>query len=333
MPPARTNPARFPFLLIVVLGLVASGLAASVQYAVHVSQAPSSSEFLTDLTPQGDGLSAEERRGLTREMLKARRENPQEPAEVRPTASSRPTDSGPAADPADEGNTADPKRAVRAATVSPERAAPRPTGPAADPADEGNTADPKGAVRAATASPERAAPRPTGPAADPADEGKGTVKAATERTSPDRAAPVPIARPAPRARAEAAVAVTPAVPAAAATTSPAAVPPGTTDPAVQAPPTMNASSGTEPAPAARGVAGNVLTSLSTFAGSAANATGNTVNWMINLPGRAMSAGGKLFGGDSSASSQPTPPAPSAGGAPSPATLPPPATAPPSRRNL
>jgi hypothetical protein len=277
MQPAGTNLARLPskFLLTVTLGLVASGLAASVQYAVHVSSAPSASEFLTDLTPQGDGLSAEERRGLTREMLKARRENPQEPAEVRPTPTSRPTDSE----------------------------------PAGSPADDGKAGDPKGGIKAAT----------------------------TDRTPPDRAAPLPIARPAPpRARAEAPVAAPPAAPAAAATASaplPVGTPPAPTDPALQAPATVNASSGTEPAPEARGFATNMFSSLSTFAGRAANATGNTVNWMIDLPGKAVSAGGKLFGGDSSASTQPAGPAPSAGGAPSPATLPPPATAPPSRRNL
>jgi hypothetical protein len=273
MQPPGTNLARFPkFLLTVTLGLVASGLAASVQYAVHVSNAPSSSEFLTDLTPQGDGLSAEERRDLTREMLKARRENPQEPAEVRPTPTSRPADSEPVGNPADDGKAADPK---------------------------------------------------------------GAIKAATDRTSPDRAAPLPIARPAPpRARAEALVVATPAAPAATASSAPLPVgtPPGTTDPALQAPATMNASSGAEPAPEAPGFAANVFSSVSTLAGRAANATGNTVNWVIDLPGKAISAGGKLFGGDSSASTQPTGSAPSAGGAPSPATLPPPATA-PSRRNL
>ena len=63
MEPAGTNLRRFPskFLLMVIPGLVASGVVASVLYAVHVSRAPTSSEFLTDLTPQGDGLSAEER--------------------------------------------------------------------------------------------------------------------------------------------------------------------------------------------------------------------------------------------------------------------------------
>src|SRR5713226_9149721 len=119
MEPAGTNLGRFPskFLLMIVPGLIASGVVASVLYAVHVSRAPSSSELLTDLTPQGDGLSAEERRGLTRQMLTARRENPQEPAEVRPTPTSRPADSGPAEDPAADGKAAaaDGKAAAKAA--------------------------------------------------------------------------------------------------------------------------------------------------------------------------------------------------------------------------
>src|SRR5229473_3631948 len=110
MEPAGTNLGRFPskFLLMVVPGLIASGVVASVLYAVHVSRAPSSSELLTDVTPQGDGLSAEERRGLTRQMLRARRENPQEPAEVRPMPmpTARPADSGPAEAPAVDGKAA-----------------------------------------------------------------------------------------------------------------------------------------------------------------------------------------------------------------------------------
>src|SRR5712671_3846415 len=169
MEPAGTNLGRFPskFLLMVIPGLVASGVVASVLYAVHVSRAPSSSELLTDLTPQGDGLSAEERRGLTRQMLKDRRENPQEPAQVRPTPTSRPAESGPAEDPAADGK--------------------------------------------ATAA-----------------DGKAAVKAAVDRTHPDRtfgAAPLPVARPAPpRARLDAPVVAMPGAPAA---TSGAIAPPAT----------------------------------------------------------------------------------------------------------
>src|SRR5215467_2416905 len=101
MEPAGANLGRFPskFLLMVIPGLVASGIVALVLYAVHVSRAPSSAELLSDLTPQDDGLSTEERRGLTRQMLKARRENPQEPVQVRPTPTSRPATTGLAEDP------------------------------------------------------------------------------------------------------------------------------------------------------------------------------------------------------------------------------------------
>jgi hypothetical protein len=286
MEPAGSNLGRFPskFLLMIIPGLIASGVVASVLYAVHVSRAPSSSELLTDLTPQGDGLSAEERRGLTRQMLKARRENPQEPAEVRPT----------------------------------------PT-PMSRPADGG-------------------------PAEAPAVDGKAAAKAAADRAPPDHApppdrtsgaAPLPVARPAPpRARPDAPVIAMPAAPAA--TTAPAVaaasqsapLPLGTTDPASQPPVTANSSAGVEPEPEPRGFAAKVFSSLSTVAGTAANATGNTVNWVIDLPGKAISASGRLFGGDSPASNQPAGPSPpAAGAAPSAGTVPPPATAPPPRRNL
>ncbi len=286
MEPAGTNLGRFPskFLLMVIPGLIASGVVASVLYAVHVSRAPSSSELLTDLTPQGDGLSAEERRGLTRQMLKARRENPQEPVQVRPTP------------------------------------------PPARPAD-------------------------SGPAEAPSVDGKAAAKAVADRTPPDHAppdralgaAPLPVARPAPpRARPDAPVIAMPAAPAApsgattpavAATAQSAPLPLGPADPASQPSVTANPPSGVEPEPEPRGFAAKVFSSLSTVAGTAANATGNTVNWVIDLPGKAISAGGKLFGGDSPASNQPAGSPPPAGAAPPAGTVPPPATAPPPRRNL
>jgi len=110
----------------------------------------------------------------------------------------------------------------------------------------------------------------------------------------------------------------------------APLPLGTTDPASQPPATANPPSGVEPAePEPRGFAAKVFSSLSTVAGTAANATGNTVNWVIDLPGKAISVGGRLFGGDSSTSNQPAGP----GAAPPTGTVPPPATAPPPRRNL
>lgn len=283
MDPAGNNLGRFPsrFLLMVIPGVVASGIVASVLYAVQVSRAPSSSELLTDLTPQGDGLSAEERRGLTRQMLKARRENPQAPAEVRPVPTSRPATAG---------------------------------------------------------------------LADSAVEAKAPDQPVSEHPTPDRpqperaptAAPLPAARPiVPSARPEAAVA---AAPGALATTLGAVAPPATApaqsaplplgpaDAALQPSATGTTPAAAEPEAQPRSFAANVFSSLSTLAGTAVNATGNTVNWVIELPGKAISAGGKLLGGDSAASNQPAAPPPPAS-APSPATGLPPATAPPPKRNL
>ena len=279
MEPAGANLGRFPskFLLMIIPGLVASGIVALVLYAVHVSPAPSSSELLTDVTPQGDGLSAEERRGLTRQMLKDRRENPQESAEVRPTPTPRSATTELTEDPAVDAK------------------AP-PVAPAVD-----------------------AKAPPVAPAVD-------------AKTLPDRppaAAPLPAARPTiARARPDSTTVAAPVVtsgavaPPASASAQSAPMPTGTTAPTTLRPVTVNPPSDNEPEPRPRGFAANVFSSLSTIAGTAANATGNTVNWVIDLPGKAISAGGRLFGADSAASD------------PQPAASPPPATAPPPpKRNL
>jgi len=90
--------------------------------------------------------------------------------------------------------------------------------------------------------------------------------------------------------------------------------------------TVNPPPDAEPDPQPRGFAANVFSSISVLAGTAANATGNTVNWVIDLPGKAISAGGKLFGGDSNVGDT--------SAAPPPATAtPPPVTAPAPKRNL
>jgi hypothetical protein len=271
MEPAGANLGRFPskFLLMVIPGLIASGIVALVLYAVHASRAPSSAELLTDLTPQGDGLSTEERRGLTRQMLKARRENPQEPEQVRPTPTSRPATTGLAEE------------------------------PAAD-------------AKAASGAP-----------------------AAEAKSAPDRAptaAPLPAARPViARVRPDSTAAATPATsgavaPPADASAQSAGAPLATIDPALLPPEMVNPPAGAEAEPQPRGFAANVFSSISVLAGTAVNATGNTVNWVIDLPGKAISAGGKLLGGDSAASNPPV-------ASPPPAAAPPPATAPPPKRNL
>jgi uncharacterized membrane protein len=230
----------------VIPGVLASALAGFVIYAVHEARAPDPAERLAATAPMSDGLSAEERRELTRQMLKARRENPEVPAEVRPTprAELRPTTTGVG-----------------------EEAAP--------------VADPK--LRTATPAP---LPRPP-----------------AQRPKPEQVSPA--APP---------VATTVAVGPITAPTSAAAAGPAVALPPNQLPPVeVN----TEPAPGAqveperRSFAANVFSSFSYLAGSAANATGNTVNWVIELPGRAISAGGKLLGGDSRQAPPPSPDPPPA----------------------
>ena len=253
------------FLLMVVPGVAASAVAVFVLYAVHVSRTAEPVERLSDLTPQGDGLSAEERRELTRQMLKDRRENPQEPAQVRPTPGLRPATTGTADDSAGDAKT-------RPATAAPVGAPlPRPAVARTQPA----------------------------PAAGPATT---TVPATIAALAPPPAAapgPVALGASGPGASGPAA----PAAPPAAAATEPTTLPPVT----VNTPPPAGQP---EAPPPPRSIAGHVFSSFSFLAGTAANATGNTVNWVIDLPGRAISAGGRLLGGGDSASSNP-PPAPPA----------------------
>jgi hypothetical protein len=270
------------------------------------------------VTLQSDGLSADERRELTRQMLKERRENPEEPAEVKPVPSLRP-----AAPP----ETADSGPDVSApAIAAPPVAAPVIAAPAA--------------VAPAVA-PEMAAPQIAAPEAKPRSE--PPVKPRPEAARPAVAAVTPATPlprvPAPRIRTEPTPAVATPPPAAAAPTVTAALPPATGAPvaappagAIQLPPvTVNTTplaDGTEPP--RRSFVGNVFSSFSFIAGGAANVTGNTVNWVIDLPGKAISAGGRLLGGKPAPAATPA----SAPGAP-PASAPAPAAAPtvdPQRRN-
>jgi hypothetical protein len=99
-------------------------------------------------------------------------------------------------------------------------------------------------------------------------------------------APPPGLPPAPAVGMDAPLQVSPATPAApAASTAPAGpVVAGTVQP--QATPPV--------APTPRG---GVFSALSSIVGGAASATGNTVNWVIDLPGKAIEAGGRVIGID------------------------------------
>jgi hypothetical protein len=260
-------------LVTIIPAAMASGIAVYVLYAIHIARAPNPADQLTLTSPLSDGLSTDERRELTRQMLKERRENPQVPAEVKPT----------------------PRPPNNAATASAPARAPdvkvRPE-------------------RTAAASP--VAPPPAAAAIQPVVAPLPATRPTAAGGRPDPAQVPPGAMGA-------------VVPGAAPLVAPAAVPqPPAADPTTTPPGTVNtATIGAEPEP--RSFAGNVFSSISTFAGSAANATGNTVNWVIDLPGRAISAGGRLLGGGGSSGGDAAPATPPPAAAPAPA--PPPAAAP------
>jgi hypothetical protein len=246
---ARAEPylGRFlsKFLLAVIPGVVASGLAVFVLYAIHLSHVPEPAERLTDAATEAsaanDGLTGEERRELTRQMLKARRDNPEVPALVKPTP-----------------------RPVTTATAAP--------------GDVPSSAfDEK--ARAAT----------------------GTVTPLPRPARPQPVVQAPVVAPAPAVQ-------TPAVVTAAVPPPAAAAPPVATAAATRLPP-VEVNTAVEAQPERRGFAANVFSSISVFAGTAANATGNSVNWVIELPGKAISAGGRLLGGNSAAPPPPGNPPP------------------------
>ena len=95
-------------------------------------------------------------------------------------------------------------------------------------------------------------------------------------------APLQVAPVAPATPGAPAVATAPVGPVAAAPVQPATPPPATP----VAPPR-----------------GGMFSALSSIVGGAASATGNTVNWVIDLPGKAIEAGGRVIG------IEPTPPPP------------------------
>jgi hypothetical protein len=197
-------------------------------------------------------------RAAMREVLKVRREKPEQPAQVRPIASSplpstAPTSVPPAPRAAPAMTAAIP---VGLDSISPREPVARPA-----------PAPSRPAVTAATPSP--AAPLPNA-------EGEVYVPA-----------PPPGLPPAPARDLNAPTVIVPSV----ATETPAAAP--------------NAPPAAPDQPAHHGPVGVVFSTLSGIVGHAANATGHTVNWVIDLPGKAISAGGRVIG-----VSAPPPPPPS-----------------------
>jgi hypothetical protein len=218
-----------------------------------------------------DTPTARQERAAMREVLKERRENPETPAQVRPIAMAGPP-SQPATPPASQ--------PVSAPISVPSAAA----APSAMPASMDSIApnEPVAPSRATIANAaarrdvEMPRPRPDAAAA----VGSAYVPAPPPGLPPATASAVD----APRQLAP--LEVTASVP-------PPQLP-------QQLPPSA------PPAPP-RGPVGVVFSTLSGFVGSAANATGHTVNWVIDLPGKAIAAGGRVIGADNPPADSPPPP--------------------------
>jgi hypothetical protein len=209
-----------------------------------------------------------EERAAMRDVLKARRENPETPEEVRPRIAAAPV----------------------SPSVTPPASAPAPANappPTAMDSIAPNEPVERAAVPARTAVATAAPPRREVelPRARPA-----TIESVYVPAPPPGLPPATASVPA----AAAPSVITPNI-AAPSISAPSVVQPAPLSPVVVSaaeppPPQM------PPAPPVqRGPVGVVLSTLSSIVGHAANATGDTVNWVIDLPGKAVSAGGRVIG--------------------------------------
>lgn len=243
-----------------------------------------------------DRPTVREDRAAMRQVLRERRENPEPPATVKPKVAAAPVSTpGPLAPAMDSIAPNEPVEHAAAPARAGVAAAPRPR-PEARPEVAYVPAPPPGLPPAAAASPLLSQPTPITPVAPVAR----VAPAAPVAAAPN--APPPVVQVAPAAPVVAnATPVTP--PASPAMPAPAVAPSGPQvvtalpDPAIPA---------QEPPP--RGPVGAVFSTLSSFVGHAANATGHTVNWVIDLPGKAIQAGGRVIGVDDPAPPSPPPPA-------------------------
>lgn len=309
-------------VLEIIPGALVSVFAAYMLSMLHLGAEPATTPSQSATAVQNDGLSSDERRELTRQMLKDRRENPEEPAEVKPVPSLRPA-----------------SLPSETADLHHDHVAAPPASAETKPHTE-TEARPRGEPRPSAVA--TIAPSPTTPLPRPPAPRAKTEAAAAPALSPT-GAPVVAAPAAPTVTA----ALPPPV-----VVAPGAVPPPSAP--TQLPQvTVNAPASASPnAPAGdlarepqqRGIVGNIFSGVSTIAGGAANITGNTVNWVIDLPGKAISAGGKLLTGKDATAASGNAPGPGnataagngAQGGAAPAAAPPPTPLPmidPQRRNF
>lgn len=241
-----------------------------------------------------DRPTVREDRAAMRQVLRARRENPEPPATVKPKVAAVPAPAplAPAMD-----SIAPNEPAAHAPARASVAAVPRSRPEVADYVP----APPPGLPSAPAVSPLASQPTPITPVAPVA-----RVAPAVPAVAAPNAAP-PVVQVAPVAPAPAAPVVanaTPVAPPASPTLPlPAIAPSG---PQVVTALPDPATPAQEPPP--RGPVGAVFSTLSSFVGHAANATGHTVNWVIDLPGKAIQAGGRVIGVDDPAPPSPPPPA-------------------------
>jgi hypothetical protein len=240
-----------------------------------------------------DRPTVREDRAAMRQLLKARRENSEPPATVKPKVAAAPAPLPPAMDSIATNEPVEHAAAPARASVP---AVPRPRPEPRPEVADYVPAPPPGLPQAPVAAPSASQPTPITPVAP-------VVRVAPPAPAPVATAPTaspPAVQVAPAAPVVAnATPIAP--PAASALPAPAAQLPG---PQVVTAPPDPATQPQEP-PRERGPVGAVFSTLSGFVGHAANATGHTVNWVIDLPGKAIQAGSRVIGGDDT----PPPPAP------------------------
>ncbi len=273
------------FLLAVIPGVVASVVGAYVLHAIHLDRAmPTDQQSLA--APLNDDLTAEERRELTRQMLKARRENPEVPVQVRPTPGLRSSTTGTADNAADAKARTEQGRAAAPSTTASIPPVPpaRPTALASRSRPDTPPVTTPATVAPALAAPLGAAMPVAAPVVAAPPVGGTSVIAATA---------VPPTAASPATALPTVVVAAPSVPAPSVAGAPSQLAPAVAN--ANAPPAAAIDPDTRAAGPQRSFAANVFSSISVLAGTAANATGNTVNWVFELPGKAISVGGNIGG--------------------------------------
>lgn len=234
--------------------------------------------------PVTETPTVREERAAMRKVLKERRENPQAPALVKPIPPAEPPATASATAPAATASVT-PSSAPPAAMVSGspnepvERAHAKPAVAAAPPHHD--------VERQA----ETEAPTDYVPAPPPGLPSRASAMNAPTPTIPPPGPP-PLVGPTQHVMAPP---VAPAPQSAPGVAQGAAGAPGGPAFASALPPPV---SPPPEAPPPRGPVTAVFSTLSSIVGHAANATGTTVNWVIDLPGKAISAGGRVINGPS-----------------------------------